>query len=71
MVDGLVIPGETVTVLVTLEGDPVLEAKVKVNGNQIGFTGEDGRISFVVPYHSVLKIEAFKGELYGKLMIEV
>ena len=71
VVDGLAIPGETITVLVTLNDSPVSEAKVKVNGEIIGYTGETGHISFVVPNYPVMEIEAFKGELYGELRIEL
>jgi len=49
----------------------VAEAKITVNGDKIGFTDGEGYISFEVPCYSVLEIEAFKGELYGELRIEL
>jgi hypothetical protein len=71
VVDGLILPGETVLLAITTEGVPVAEAKITFNGDKIGVTDGEGYISFEVPYYSVLEIEAFKGELYGELRIEL
>ncbi len=75
-----VIPGENITVIVTLRGEnPMPGAQVKVNGVHVGNTsGEDeleGLISFTVPYDDELKIKAeiktAQGEeLEGKLRID-
>ncbi|HEY82347.1 MAG TPA: DUF4382 domain-containing protein [Dehalococcoidia bacterium] len=73
-----VVPGDNITVLVTFQGDPVAGAQVKVNGLDIGNTGgeagQEGRISFTVPYDEKLKVKAKitteLGELEGQLKIE-
>lgn len=71
-------PGEDITVVVTFQGDPVPGAQVRVNGVQVGNTsgeaGQEGRISFTVPYDERLKVKAKintpQGELEGDLKIE-
>jgi hypothetical protein len=72
IVDGVVAPGETITILVTHEGDPVAGALVIVNDDiEVGPTGADGLISFIVPDDDELEIEAVKGDLEGELEIEL
>ncbi|GAI24108.1 unnamed protein product, partial [marine sediment metagenome] len=73
-----VIPGQNITVVVTFQGDPMPDAQVKVNGVHVGNTsgeaGQEGRISFTVPYDEKLKVKAkiytALGELEGQLKIE-
>jgi len=68
--DGDIVPGETVTLLVTLEGEPVAGAVVEVNGEEIGTTGEDGTISFTIPEDADgLNIEAELDGQEGELEI--
>ena len=71
VVDGEVAPGETITILVAFGGEPVADALVTVNDDEVGSTGADGLISFVVPYDDELEIEAEKDELKGKLEIDL
>ena len=72
VVDGVVAPGETITILVTNEGDPVAGALVTINDDvEVGPTGPDGRISFTVPEGSELEIEAVRGQLEGELEIDL
>ncbi len=71
VVDGEVIPGEIITILVTLDGSPVFDALVKVNDDEIGWTDADGLISVVVPDDDELKIRAKKEGLKGKLVIDL
>ena len=71
VVDGEVAPGREITVLVTLNGSPVLDALVEVNDDEIGWTDADGLISFTVPDDDELEIEAVKGHLKGELEIEL
>ena len=70
-IEGKVTPGGSVTVLVTFQGTPVPDALVMVNDGEAGTTGEDGRISFTVPYEDELEIEAVKDELEGELEINL
>ena len=73
-----VTPGDNITVGVTFQGNPLPGAKVRVNGVDVGNTsgeaGQEGRISFVVPYDEKLKVKAkittALGELEGDLKIE-
>jgi hypothetical protein len=74
VVDGVVSPGETITILVTHQGNPVAGAQVRVNGEHYGNTNGDGLISFSVPIAKELKIKAKVGtepdELEGQLRID-
>jgi len=68
---GDVAPGETVTLLVTFDGEPVAGAEVEVNGEEIGTTGDDGTISFTIPEDAEeLEIEVKLGELEGELELD-
>lgn len=69
-VGGNTIPGDSVTLLVTFEGNPVSGASVAVNDYEVGSTLADGRISFVVPLEDELEIRAIKGEQQGQLEIK-
>jgi len=70
--DGDIAPGEEVTLLVTLEGEPVAGAVVEVNGEEIGTTGEDGTISFTIPEDAdKLKIQAELDGQEGELEVEL
>ncbi len=65
-------PAETVTILVTYNGYPLADAMVTVNGSlEVGLTGLDGRIAVALnDALDEVKIEAVKGELDGKLIID-
>ncbi len=77
VVEGTATPGESIIVKVTFQGDPMPGAQIKVNGVNVGNTsgeaGQEGRISFTVPYDEKLKIKAkiktAQGELEGELKI--
>ena len=70
--EGNVAPGETVTLLVTFEDEPVVGAAVEVNGEGIGTTTDDGTISFTIPEDADrLEIEVKLGEQEGELEIEL
>ncbi|HUV57136.1 MAG TPA: DUF4382 domain-containing protein [Dehalococcoidales bacterium] len=69
--EGDIAPGETVTLLVTFNGEPVVGATVEVNGEEIGETGDDGTISFTIPDDAgELEIEVKRGEQEGELEFE-
>jgi len=70
--EGNIARGETVTLLVTFEDEPVVGATVEVNGEEIGTTTDDGTISFTIPEDAdELKIEVKKEEQEGELEIEL
>ena len=69
--EGNVAPGETVTLLVTFEDEPVVGATVVVNGEGIGTTTDDGAISFTIPEDADgLEIEVKLDEQEGELELE-
>lgn len=72
IVEGNIAPGESVTLLVTLEGEPVAGAEVKVNDENMGQTDENGTISFTLPEDVTdFKVEAKLGAQKGELDIAV
>jgi hypothetical protein len=71
VVSGDVLPGKSITILVTTNGNPLASALVIVNDREIGTTGLDGRISFVVANVEEMDIEAVKGEMEGELKIDL
>jgi hypothetical protein len=50
------VPGETVTATVTTGGVPASYVAVTVNGDRVGTTGADGRVTFTVPYAETLNV---------------
>lgn len=68
---GLIIQGDTITVLVTSQEGPVERAQVEVNDKDIGETDVNGLISMVVPNEDELTIRAVWGELGGELKIDL
>jgi uncharacterized cupredoxin-like copper-binding protein len=71
IVEGEVSPGESITILVTFQGNPVGGALVKVENAGAFITDDDGRSSFTVPYDGDLEIKVKKGELKGELEIDL
>ncbi len=72
VVDGEVAPGETITILVTHEGNPVDGALVIINDDtDVLPTDINGLTSFTVPDKKKLNIKAVKDELEGKLKIDL
>lgn len=68
---GLIIQGDTITVLITSQEGPVERAQVEVNAKDIGETDVNGLISMVVPNDDELTIRAVWGELGGELKIDL
>ncbi len=73
IVGGEIAPGEIVTLYVTYDGEPVPDARVSINGEElIEHTVEDGTFDFIVPDSAEeLEIEVEKGNLTGKLKIQL
>ncbi len=71
--NGEVAPGETITILVTHEGNPVDGALVTINDDdtEVLPTDINGLTSFTVPDKKKLNIKAVKDELEGKLKIDL
>jgi len=72
ILEGDIAPGENITLQVTFEGEPVTEAMVEVNSEELDdLTDEDGEIIFTIPANAdKLEIEVNKGDLEGELEIE-
>ena len=67
---GDVTPGKSVTISVSLYGNPIQGATVTVNKVELDdVTDESGRISFEVPDDTVIEITAELGEIEGNLEI--
>jgi hypothetical protein len=71
VVSGDVLPGKSITILVTANGNPLAGALVIVDDREIGTTVPDGRISFVLADVEELDIKAVKGEMEGELKIDL
>jgi hypothetical protein len=71
VVSGDVLPGKSITILVTANGNPLAGALVIVDDREIGTTGPDGRISFVLADVEELDIKGVKGEMEGELKIDL
>ena len=71
VVSGDVLPGKSITILVTANGNPLAGSLVIVDDREVGTTGPDGRISFVLAEVEELDIKAVKGEMEGELKIDL
>jgi hypothetical protein len=66
-------PGENVTVVAAIEGDPVPDATVLVDGETVGKTGGDGTYTLTVPDdgRESLTIVVQRGEIAGRTQVPV
>ena len=64
-------PGRDASFIVTLEGNPALNAKVLLNSLEIGNTNDAGRISASIPYTSEITIKAEKGNFIGEFYVDL
>ncbi|WP_435195446.1 PepSY domain-containing protein [Natronomonas sp. EA1] len=67
--DGELTAGETVTVTATLDGEPVANATVEVNGEDVGTTDADGMATVTVPAGDELRVEVETDEAEGELRV--
>lgn len=67
---GDVSPGENVTVGVTRGGEAVANATVLVNGDEVGTTAADGRITVEVPREETVTVEAKQDDDQAELEVE-
>lgn len=67
---GDVTPGENATLEVTLNGDPVSNATVRVDGVVVGTTAADGRVTVAVPRDDELEVKISNGESDAELEFE-
>lgn len=68
--EGSLGPGETVTLQVTDGDDPVENAAVRIDYQEVGTTDADGRITVTLPQKSDVAIDVEKGDLEGEREIE-
>jgi len=64
---GSVAPGEDATVEVTRRGEPVENATVAVDGERVGTTDAEGRLTFAVPDGEELEVAVRLGEAEAEL----
>ncbi len=72
-VEGGISPGSSVTVHVTLEGEPVPSAVVMVGKIEVGATDQDGQMSLVLPNNidDEVEIKAVQGAMEGSIEIDL
>ncbi len=72
-VEGDISPCGSMTVHVTLEGEPVPGAVILVDEREVGTTDQDGWLSFVLPDNldEEVEIEAVKGAMEGSIELEL
>lgn len=66
-------PGEDVTIVATLDGDPVPDATVSVDGEELGRTDADGRYTLTIPDdgQSSVTVRVQRGEIAQRTNIDV
>jgi hypothetical protein len=69
--EGEAMPGQEVSLMVRLKGTAVRDAKVVLDGTDVGVTGADGRIVLALPHGATqVKINVSSGGLERELEIE-
>ncbi|PSQ18453.1 hypothetical protein BRD00_05185 [Halobacteriales archaeon QS_8_69_26] len=66
-------PGETIGVVAAIEGVPVSDGEVKVGGERVGRTDEDGRARITVPEDAegTLPVTVERGDFSGTVRVRV
>jgi hypothetical protein len=72
-VDGDPYPGETITVAAAIEGEPMTEATVSIDGTTVGETNAAGRAAVTVPDDGTdaFEIEVARGDFSGTTTVDV
>ena len=65
------IPGETVTLVATVEDVPMADAVVERDGQRVGRTDADGRYRLSVPDSETVTVRVSRGEIAGERPIDV
>ena len=65
------IPGSNVTLVATVEGTPMPNASVSVDGSQVGRTDENGRYRLQVPERDSVSVTVRRGEIADTTTIDV
>jgi transglutaminase-like putative cysteine protease len=68
---GTLDPGATVTVLTRIDGSPVADAAVLVDGQQAGTTGSGGRTQVQLPANETVFVEARRDVASGNRTVEL
>ncbi|MFC7098024.1 DUF7096 domain-containing protein [Halobaculum marinum] len=68
--DGTPAPNATVTLLVLSGGDPAADVAVEVNGQSVGTTDADGRLTVTLPDADSVEVEAEHGDVEAELEYE-
>jgi hypothetical protein len=66
-------PGETVTLVATIQGDPVPAATVSIDGDRVGRTDENGEYALAIPDDGTerLRVDVQRGEIQGRTFVDV
>ncbi|WP_424017808.1 DUF4129 domain-containing protein [Halorientalis pallida] len=72
-VEGEPIPGERVGLVATIDGEPMREATVSVDGERVGRTDDEGRYGLEVPSdgRDSLTVRVERGEFAGRKTVDV
>jgi len=70
-VSGNPVPGANVTLVATVEGVPMPDAAVTVDGEAVGRTDEDGRYRLTLPDRDSVEVTVARGEIRGETTIDV
>lgn len=68
--EGMVAPGQSVTLIATNDGSPVTNATVAVNGETVATTGDNGIATMAMPAGDELELEVTADDLEGELSID-
>ena len=71
IVSGEPAPGATVTLQVTAAGEPVADAVVEIDDQEVGTTDENGQLTVTLPDDDEVDIEAESGEREGELELSL
>lgn len=72
VVSGTIEPGSSITILATLNGEPVADARVEVEGELVGRTGDDGRLTLDLPDdEDDVEIEVESPDADGELELDL
>jgi hypothetical protein len=73
IIEGELLPGESIVLLVTFEGEPVEKAAVAINRELVETeTGADGRLVITLPNtHAMVRIEATFEDIKGELNVKL
>lgn len=59
-------PGRQATVVATIEGVPVRNGRVSIDGDVVGETNDNGRLNVTLPFTKRVKVNVSRGDTFGQ-----